>query len=339
MTRISTAGKRWRLRRLADADGFFSMVAIDQRPPIFAQLARALGTTPDAVPFAEVMAVKRALATGFAGEASAMLVDPNWGYPAVADVLNPAAGLLLTLEDHRTTGDRRSACIADWSVDKIAALGGDAVKLLAWYHPRAAASVREHQQAFVQRVGEDCARRELPFVLELLLYPLESDDGDAYREDPFKRADDVLESVQVFADPRYQVDLFKLESPLPAEQVPALDAPGSQACARAFAALHAACGDRPWVMLSAGAAAGAFERVVGHAARAGAAGFLAGRALWSDSLASWPDRDAVSAHLAQTGRERLRALKALLAQEGQPWQPPPWQPDVQAEGDFARARP
>ena len=71
-----------------------------------------------------------------------MLVDPNWGYPATADLLNPAAGLLLTLEDHRTTPDRRSSCIADWSVDKIRALGGDAVKLLAWYHPRASAAVR-----------------------------------------------------------------------------------------------------------------------------------------------------------------------------------------------------
>lgn len=338
MNPITTAGKRWRLRRLADAQGHFSMVAIDQRPPIFAQLGRALGVAPEAVPFAEILAAKRVLAQGFVHDASAMLVDPNWGYPATADLLNPAAGLLLTLEDHRTTPDRRSSCIADWTVDKIRALGGDAVKLLAWYHPRASAAVREHQQALVQQVGEDCARCELPFVLELLLYPLEADDAAAYREDSAKRADEVLQSVETFASPRYQVDLFKLESPVPAAQVPALQVPGGEACQRHFAALHRACGDRPWVMLSAGATSGDFERVVAHAAHAGAAGFLAGRALWADALAAWPDRAAVAAQLASVGRARLQRLKDLLAHEGRPWAPPPWSPGVTEEGAFARAR-
>ncbi len=314
------------------------MVAIDQRPPIFAQLAQALACPLDAVPFEEVLAVKRTLAQGFAGDASAMLVDPNWGYPAAADVLNPAAGLLLTLEDHRTTPDRRSSVIEDWTVEKIRALGGDAVKLLAWYHPRASAAVRAHQEDFVQRIGEDCARCDLPFVLELLLYPLDSDDAAAYREDSAKRADEVLQSVQTFADPRYRVDLFKLESPLPAEQVRAPGEDGADACARAFAALHDACAGRPWVMLSAGASAPAFERVVGHAARAGAAGFLAGRALWSDALERWPDREAMAAHLASTGRERLARLKQIVRDQGRPWQAPDWQPGLRAEGDFARAR-
>lgn len=338
---IATAGKRWRLRRLADAEGFFAMVAIDQRPPIFATLAQAAGTTPERVPFAEVLAAKRVLAEAFAPQATAMLVDPNWGYPAAADLLNPAAGLLLTLEDHRTTPDRRSSLIADWSVDKIRALGGDAVKLLAWYHPRADAAVRAHQQELVQRVGEDCARAELPFVLELLLYPLGSDraaDADAYRDDPAKHADEVLASVETFADPRYRVDLFKLESPLPAARVPAPGAAGDAACAAAFAALDRACGGQPWVMLSAGAQAADFERVVGYAARAGAAGFLAGRALWADGLALWPDRAAVAQHLATVGRERLAALRALMRHAGRPWTPSAWAPAVQEEGDFARRR-
>ncbi len=338
MNHVRGAGKRWRLRRLAHADGFFAMVAIDQRPPIFAQLARSLNVTAEALPFAEVLAAKRVLAQGFADQASALLVDPNWGYPAVADVLNPAAGLLLTLEDHRTSPDRRSSLIADWSVDKIRALGGDAVKLLAWYHPRASAEVREHQQALVQQVGEQCARCELPFVLELLLYPLHADDAAAYREDAGKRADEVLQSVEAFADARFQVDLFKLESPLPADQVPALDAPGAADCGRAFAALHRACGTRPWVMLSAGASADAFERVVVHAARAGAAGFLAGRSLWADALAAWPDRAAVATALADTGRARLRRLRVLLTEHGRSWQPAAWQPGVRNEGEFARAR-
>jgi len=333
----ATAGKRWRLRRLADAQGFFAMVAIDQRPPIFAALAAALGCAPGAVPHEQVALAKRVLAEGFAAQASALLVDPNWGYPAVADVLDPARGLLLTLEDHRTSADRRSRTIADWSVDQIRALGGDAVKLLAWYHPRAAVAVREHQQALVQQVGEACARCDVPFVLELLLYPLPAGaapsshgagtaaSADAYVDDPAKRADEVLESVQTFADARYRVDLFKLESPVPPAQVPA---PGpdaaAAACARAFDALHRACDGRPWVMLSAGAAAEDFERVAAHAAAAGAAGFLAGRALWSDALALWADKAAMAQALATTGRMRLARLRQVMAERGRPWAPQAW---------------
>jgi tagatose 1,6-diphosphate aldolase len=334
----SGAGKRWGLRRLADQEGWFSMVAIDQRPPIFALIARKLALRPEAVPFEQVVAVKRLLAEAFAGEASAMLVDPNYGYPAAADLLDPSRGLVLTLEDHRTTSDRRSARIADWSVEKIRALGGDAVKLLAWYHPRASAAVREHQQAFVQQVGEDCARLDIAFVLELLLYPLDTDDAGAYREDAAKRADEVLQSVEVFAHPRYRVDLFKLESPLPATAVPGPGSPGYDVCATAFAALHRACDERPWVMLSAGAAAADFERVVGHAARAGAAGFLAGRALWADALESWPDTASVRV-LLQQRRARLQVLREILRTDGRPWRPPPWRQDeVRSEGEFARAR-
>jgi tagatose 1,6-diphosphate aldolase len=335
---VRAAGKRWGLRRLADAQGHFSMVAIDQRPPIFSLLARRLGVPVESVPFAQVLALKRVLAEAFANEASAMLVDPNYGYPAAADVLNPARGLVMTLEDHRTTPDRRSSSIADWSAAKIRAIGGDAVKLLAWYHPRASSAVREHQQAFVQQVGEDCARHDLPFVLELLLYPLGTDDAAAYREDSAKRSDEVLHSVEHFAHPRYQVDLFKLESPIAMAQLPAPGTAADAACTAAFDALHRACGDRPWVMLSAGAAPQEFERVVAYAARAGAAGFLAGRALWADALEHWPDEDAVRRHLQSQGVPRLNALRALLKAQGRPWAAPAWTPDVHVEGDFSRAR-
>jgi len=342
---LDGAGKRWRLRRLADADGFFSMVAIDQRPPLFALLAGGLGCRPEELPYSEIVAAKRLLASAFASQASAMLVDPNWGYVGAADVLDPSRGLLLTLEDHRTTPDRRSRCIEQWSVEKIRAIGGDAVKLLAWYHPGAEAGVREHQQAFVQQVGEECARCELPFVLELLLYPLDAAGATGaarraadYLEDPAKQSELVLASVEHFAQPRYGVDLFKLESPLPARAVPASGGEGSEAWASTFTALGRACAGRPWVMLSAGAPPADFEAVVGYAARAGAAGFLAGRALWADALVRWPDREAARAQLMSVSRERLRRLQRLMREEGRPWAPSPWAPGVTADGQLAQRR-
>jgi tagatose-1,6-bisphosphate aldolase len=41
---LSACGQAWGLRRLADAEGFFAMVAIDQRPPIEQLTARAAST-------------------------------------------------------------------------------------------------------------------------------------------------------------------------------------------------------------------------------------------------------------------------------------------------------
>ncbi len=138
MTR--TPGKTWGLRRMADAAGRFKMVAIDQRPPIVNLIAARRGIGADAVTFADIKAVKRLLASVLAPHASALLVDPNYGYPAVADLLLPSRGLIMTLEDHRfreTSRGRYSAAIADWTVAKIRRLGADGVKVLAWYRPDA----------------------------------------------------------------------------------------------------------------------------------------------------------------------------------------------------------
>ena len=49
---------------------------------------------------------------------------------------------------------------------------------------------------------------------------------------------------------------------------------------------------RPWVMLSAGAGKDDFRRILTFAYRAGASGYLAGRAIWWDAFQSFPDLDA-----------------------------------------------
>ena len=43
---MSSIGKMRGLARMADADGHFRMVALDQRPPMFEALAKACGVSP-----------------------------------------------------------------------------------------------------------------------------------------------------------------------------------------------------------------------------------------------------------------------------------------------------
>ena len=336
-------GKHWGLRRLADAEGFFSMVAIDQRPPIVDLVAKARGISAQAVGFEDIVRAKALLAEGLAAHASALLVDPNFGLPAATPHLSPARGLVITLEEHRyddRPDGRRSMPIPDWSVAQIRRLGADAVKLLAWYRPDAGPAVRAHQQAFVRQVGEECRRHDIAFILELLVHPFAAGPSGApeYREDPAKQAQRVIDSVRSFADLAYGVDLLKLESPLPMAQLPAPDAPGGAAAQALFDEMGAACAGTPWVMLSAGATMSSFEHAIGYACRAGASGFLAGRAVWWEALSAFPDSDAVRQRLQSQSLPYLQRLQALARRLGRPWRAGVDFAPVTAEGEVCRVR-
>src|SRR5919106_1382608 len=344
---MRTIGKNRGLARLADAEGHFRMVALDQRPPLFDAIAQAKGITRDQVEYADVTAAKRLLVETLAPHCSSMLFDPNFAVPAAIDLLPARCGLIMTLEEHRveeTPGGRKSRAITDWSVEKIRAIGGDAVKVLAWYRPDADPAVNEHQKRFVRSVGEDCAHHDIPYVLELLVYPfLGSANHTAdYVESPGKLPKLVIDSVQEFAKPEYGVDLLKLESPLAANSLPPRDgSAASKAAQKEFEAIGDICRQRniPWVLLSGGAAPEKFERVLDFAYAAGAGGFLAGRTIWLDAVRShFPDRLAVAASLRKDGVGVLERLNTLTKAEAKAWTARfPGFSEIRQEGDFARA--
>lgn len=339
-------GKMRGLARLADKDGHFTMVALDQRPPLVQALAEARGVAPAEVRFADMLAAKRMLVRALAEDASSMLLDPNFAFPAAIDLLPARTGLIVTLEEHRfeeTPAGRKSRSIDNWSVEKIRRIGGDAVKVLAWYRPDAAPEIVAHQRDYVRTVGAECRRYDIPFVLELLVYPFPQSANYTtdYVESADKRADLVLDSVREFARPDYGVDLFKLETPVPAAALPERGggAEAAQAGA-AFDELAAICAEAgiPWVLLSGGARPEQFERVLSYSYAAGAQGFLAGRTIWLDAVRShFPDEAAVLAALDGTGRTILKRLGDLTRAEATPWRPDYRMDGIDREGAFASA--
>lgn len=321
-------GKTWGLRRMVNANGHFTMVALDQRPPIANLVAARRGIAPADVGFDDMVTVKRLLVQVLGPHASAMLMDPNYAFPAALDKLPAHTGLVVTLEDHRfrdTPGGRLSHSIRDWSVEKIKRAGGDGVKVLAWYRPDAAPDVVAHQKNYVRQIGEECRRWDIPYVLELLVYPFANSAGHTtdYVESPEKLPALVLDSVREFARPEYGVDLFKLEAPLPGASLPAPDGSAAhQQAQRSFDQMGAICQEAgiPWVMLSAGVTPVQFQRVMAYAYAAGANGFLAGRAIWWQALQHFPDLDACRAALKAEGVNTLQALRQLTDQAGKAWQ-------------------
>lgn len=314
MTGLS-AGKFWGMRRMADAAGRFKMTAVDQRPPIINAIAKVRG---GGAPWEDVAGFKTLLIEELQAESTALLLDPLYAIPRGIALMDPRKGLIMTLEAHdftETPEGRLSGEIDGWSVEKIKRAGGDAVKVLAWYRPDAGAPVNRQQQDFVRRVGAACAAYDLPFVFELLVYPLpgEANQTRDYVEMAAKHADHVLESVRIFAAPDYGVDLFKLESP-----VPAAACDGSAAVQAQFDEMGRLAG-RPWVMLSAGAGMAEFRAVLDHAYRAGASGYLAGRAIWLKAFGAFPDMAAIRAGLRGEGIAYMRDLNALTDAHARPW--------------------
>lgn len=315
-------GKLWGMRRMADANGHFKMTAVDQRPPIKNAIAKHYGT--DEAPYEDVARFKTMLIEVLQAESTAMLLDPHYAIPVGLDELDPRKGLIVTLEDSlfsESDGGRISSEIDDWSVGKIKRMGGDAVKVLAWYRPDAAQSVKSRQQAFTKRIGEACAQYDIPFLFELLVYPLagDTDQTKDYVEMSGKLADHVLESVAEFAKPEYGVDVFKLESPVNAANVPGVGNEGSEEVQAVFDEMGRLAG-RPWVMLSAGANKDAFRKIMTHAYQAGASGYLAGRAIWLDAFSNFPNWELISSELRGEALDYMRDLNKLTDEKAMPFQ-------------------
>ncbi len=316
-----TAGKYWSFRRLADEKGFFKMTAVDQRPPIM-NLIKQKKNVAEAS-YEDVAAVKNSFVKVLAPHASAMLMDPIWAWPTSHGLVSPRQGLVITLEAHDFSEDakgRRSANIPDWSVAKIKAMGADAVKVLAWYRPDGDPETCRFQQEYVKAIGDACRKYDICFLFELLVYPLpgEADQTKEYTEHKSKQPMNVINSVKEFADPKYGIDIFKLESPIPAAHLPAPGAPGSEEAQDIYNQLGKAS-PVPWVMLSAGANMEEFRRVLHYAYKAGASGYLAGRAIWLKASQHFPDLAAMEAELGAEAVPYMQELNALTDKAATPW--------------------
>ncbi|MFZ1680636.1 MAG: tagatose 1,6-diphosphate aldolase [Rhizobiaceae bacterium] len=318
MTSTLSAGKLWGMRRLADAKGRFKMLAVDQRPPIKNPIKAARGTAE--APYEDVAGFKAMLVELLQDQASAVLLDPHYALPRGLGLLSPAKGMIVTLEDSIFTeseGGRLSSEIDHWSVDKIKRVGGDAVKVLAWYRPDAAPDVCRAQEDFARRIGDACARHDIPYLFELLVYPLPGESGQTrdYVEMAAKQADNVLESVRRFADPSFGIDIFKLESPVPASAAVSGDPAAIQALFDEMGRLSA----RPWVMLSAGAGMAEFEAILRFAYKAGASGYLAGRAIWAEPFKAFPDWAAIASGLSSASLPYMARINALTDANATAW--------------------
>lgn len=316
-----SAGKMRGLRRIADSEGRFRMMAIDQRGSLKTMLAKVLDRE---VGYPDLAAIKRAIVKVLSPYSSATLIDPVYGYPEAIKYFPKEVGLLITSEE---TGaekvgpsekERKTKLIEGWDVSKTRRLGANAVKLLAYYRGDASSDVVQHQKDLIKKVGEDCLKYDIPYVLELVDYPFKPDEEKDNLTYAKRKPEIVFDYVEEFSKLEYQVDVLKVEFPANLKyckefaagvfdgkkREPAYDLSEAKDFCKRITELSRV----PWVILSAGVDIDEFVEQVEIATENGASGFLCGRAIWKDCVAYYPDIGAVEEWLATSGVNNFKRL-------------------------------
>jgi tagatose 1,6-diphosphate aldolase len=324
-TTLISRKKFERLNACADAQGIIAALAVDQRSSLQRSLAKV---SAQPVTAETLSTFKAAVARVLSPAASALLIDPDYGAPAIA-ASAPGTGIMLSYEqtgyDPAVPG-RLPSLLPGRSVRRLTELGADAVKVLLYYNPFDDAAINTVKQAFIERVGAECAAEDVPVFLEPLAY----DDRHDATSLEFARLKPgyVTAIMQEFSRPAYRVDVLKVEVPINSAFLAGSRAhQGGEAAYDRTAALDefraAAVAEKPFIYLSAGVDDDVFREQLELAAEAGVpySGVLCGRASWKDGIAIFATEgpDALDAWLRERGVRNLQALNAVVAQGAQPW--------------------
>ncbi|HEY9077732.1 MAG TPA: tagatose 1,6-diphosphate aldolase [Anaerolineaceae bacterium] len=305
-----TPGKLRGLAATSTSNHVFSVLALDHRQ----SFARMIDPqAPDQVSYTRIASTKIDFVRELSNMVSAVLLDPIYGAPQciASGALPGKNGLMIAVEETGYTGDstgRKSSLLPGWSVAKSKRIGAEAVKLLVYYHP-GAGQFATHQEKLVQQVIAECQQEDITLFLEIMVYPI---DPRQTRNSPeFTRGLPTLLEEIARRMGSYNPDVLKLEFPVD----PAIETDEKRWSA-ACEAVSAAAGC-PWTVLSAGAEFELFCRQVEIACKAGASGFIAGRAVWKDGVRLTGEERL--SWLRQTAAPRFARLTSLADLFARPW--------------------
>ena len=305
-----TIGKIRGLQQIASPNGIFIMCAMDHRGSFQNMINPA---NPGAVTAQEMVARKLELCSTLGKFASAVLLDPIYGAAQCLSqgVLPKTAGLLVSVEATGYEGgkEHRVTRILDgWSVEKIKRMGASAVKILLYYRPDLK-ELAEQQLDVIRAVAADCDKYDIPLLVEPVSYPV----GDEVKDKA------LFASIK----PRLVVDTAKDITGMPIDVLKA-EFPADTKYVTDKSDLKKYCEQlneasrTPWVILSAGVDFETFCTQVEIACKAGASGFLGGRAIWQEVVDVKNPTERVK-WLSTTGADRVKKLAEIADKYGTPW--------------------
>jgi tagatose 1,6-diphosphate aldolase len=303
-------GKLRGLQQLADSKGMMTMCAIDHR----GALKRALSEKNSAaVSYQDIVDFKLDLCQAVAPFASAILLDPEYGagQAITAGLLPGPKGLLVSMEKTSYSGDstaRITELLPGWSVRKAKRMGASAIKLLIYFRPDLK-DVASKQLDLVARLAAQCIIEDIAFLVEPVSYSIEGAGTSSKKFAEIKPSLVIETARQITALP---IDVLKAEFPadIKFEQD---EGKLLGLCQQLNQASRL-----PWVLLSAGVDFNSFQKQLEIACKAGASGFLAGRALWQEG-AQIRSREERMNFFQNTAAPRLKELAEIADSYGKPW--------------------
>ena len=245
--------------------------------------APSIPQNPNSVPDSALTDFKLEVTAALAGEATAVLLDPEYSaaQAVAAGVIPKNAGLVVAVEATGYTGDPNAA-----PEPHTARLECGESQTHGCQHDQIAGllpsrcSDRAEIEEFTQQVADDCKKHDLGIMLEPLSYPLDPNEKKLTSDE--KRYV-VVETARKLTP--LGVDLLKAEFPLDTANTD--ESAWAIACAEVSAASVV-----PWILLSAAVDFETFLRQVTVACNAGASGIAVGRAVWKEAVAMTPEERA-----------------------------------------------
>ncbi|EEQ80701.1 tagatose-bisphosphate aldolase [Staphylococcus warneri] len=321
---VKTQNKTAAISQLSNEQGVISALAFDQRGALKRMMAKYQTGEPTVE---QIEQLKVLVAEELTQYASSILLDPEYGLPAT-EARNKKCGLLLAYEktgyDVNAKG-RLPDCLVEWSAKRLKEQGADAVKFLLYYDVDDEEQINIQKQAYIERIGSECVAEDIPFFLEVLSYDDNIADNGSVEFAKVKPRK-VNEAMKLFSEPRFNVDVLKVEVPVNMKYVEGF-ADGEVVYTKEEAAQHfrdqEAATNLPYIYLSAGVSAELFQETLKFAHEAGAKfnGVLCGRATWAGAVQVYIEQDEAAARewLRTTGFKNIDDLNKVLTKTATSW--------------------
>jgi tagatose 1,6-diphosphate aldolase len=324
------SAKLERMKRLANERGIIAAAAMDQRGSLKKAIASGKRIDNAAVTDEMMEEFKVAVSRVLTPNASAILLDPQWGQPAMA-ARSDNAGLLVSYEESgydQTGPGRIPALLPGYDVAKLVGMGADAIKILMYYTPFDPPQINAEKHDWIRKIGDECAAADAPFFLECICYD-ENEQGEKSLAFAKRKPDAVEGYMREFSKPEYKVDVLKAEIPINIAYVEGSIAnkTGEVAYTRNEAMdIFRRVSDStnlPFIYLSAGVDDDVFRESLELAGESGISfsGVLCGRATWKEGIPVYAEKGARALEdwLHDRGTKNIQALNEVLNQVAKPW--------------------
>lgn len=310
------------LKNTSNPEGVIGAMAIDQRGALKKMIAKYKEEATDQ----DIEDFKKIVSEELTPFASSILLDPEYGLPA-ANARGKNAGLLLAYEKtgyDATTPGRLPDSLNVWSVKRLKEAGADACKFLLYYDIDESDEINDQKKAYMERIGSECVAEGIPFFLELVSYDAKITDA-ASKEYAKVKPHKVNDMMKEFSDPRYNVDVLKVEVPVNMKFVEGFgeEVVYTKEEARELFKEQSDATTLPFIFLSAGVSASMFQDTLRFAKEAGSTfnGVLCGRATWANGVEPYITKgeEAARTWLQTEGRKNIDELNAVLKETATSW--------------------